>query len=185
MWYFISVFFAVIFCEYNIPIGKPLYLSKPFIFEKYATLILEEIRPNVDPDIKILEYLYRLLLIEIERDISGDKKGSLIPDNIQAIKDLIDTEYYTNLTLIELGHKSNLAANYLTREFKKYFDHSVINYLIHVRIFHAKIFLANPLLNISEIAEEVGYKDPSHFSHLFKKHTGYSPREYRKLLDFL
>lgn len=174
-----------IFNEYNIPISEPIYLKKTYLFEKYTTLILEEIRPYVNPDIRIIEGLYRLFLMEIERDISGGMGESSIPENIQRVKDLIDTEYYKDLTLQSLGEKSLLATNYLTSEFKKYYGHTVINYLIQVRIFHAKALLGNLNLNIGEIAGEVGYYDAFHFSHLFKKHTGLSPRSYRRMLNKL
>ncbi|HEY1871803.1 MAG TPA: helix-turn-helix domain-containing protein [Chitinophagaceae bacterium] len=35
--------------------------------------------------------------------------------------------------------------------------------------------------SISEIAYELGFKYPAHFTRLFKQHIGYSPREYRAL----
>ena len=34
--------------------------------------------------------------------------------------------------------------------------------------------------NVSEIALEVGYSNPSHFSRVFKEHFGVSPKEYPK-----
>jgi len=35
--------------------------------------------------------------------------------------------------------------------------------------------------SVSEIAYELGFKHPQHFSRIFKKSTGYSPNEYRSL----
>ena len=35
--------------------------------------------------------------------------------------------------------------------------------------------------SVSEIAYELGFKYPQHFSRLFKKRVGYSPNEYRML----
>jgi AraC-like DNA-binding protein len=33
--------------------------------------------------------------------------------------------------------------------------------------------------SIAEIAESAGFYDQSHFTHLFKQHTGFSPAEFR------
>ncbi|WP_084614903.1 helix-turn-helix domain-containing protein [Pseudomonas batumici] len=30
------------------------------------------------------------------------------------------------------------------------------------------------------MTNEVGYSDPSHFTHAFRKHTGLSPSDYRR-----
>lgn len=43
----------------------------------------------------------------------------------------------------------------------------------------AKKLLKSTELPTSEIAAQVGYKDPHYFSFVFKKTQGCSPREYR------
>ncbi len=177
---FLGVRAITIFKEYNIPLGKPFYLKKAHLFEKYTTLISEEIRPHVIPDLRIIENIYRNFLIELERDLSQTDNHTTIPENIQKVKDLLDTKYYTNIHLKDLSYECNLAPNYLTSEFKKYYGLSIINYLIQVRVFHAKILLGDPKLNIGDVAREVGYEDLQHFSKLFKKHIGLSPSEFRK-----
>jgi AraC-like DNA-binding protein len=68
----------------------------------------------------------------------------------------------------------------LTGEFKKTFGLSLIDYLIKVRISHARELLGNVNLPISHIAESCGYEDGAYFSKLFKKQTGFSPTEYRR-----
>ncbi|MBQ3125037.1 MAG: AraC family transcriptional regulator, partial [Clostridia bacterium] len=35
--------------------------------------------------------------------------------------------------------------------------------------------------NVSEVADAVGYDNSLYFSRVFKKYTGYSPSEYRKM----
>lgn len=169
-----------IFNEYNIPLGKPFYLKKTHLFEKYITLISEEIRPHVIPDLRIIENIYRNFLIELERDLSQTDNHTIIPDNIQKVKDLLDTKYYINIHLKDLSDECNMAPNYLTTEFKRYYGLSIINYLIQVRFFHAKILLSDAKLNIGDVAREVGYEDLQHFSKLFKKHVGLSPTKFRQ-----
>jgi len=45
----------------------------------------------------------------------------------------------------------------------------------------AKEKIFEPNKTVSEIANELGFKYPQHFSRLFKQRVGYSPNEYRKL----
>jgi YesN/AraC family two-component response regulator len=44
----------------------------------------------------------------------------------------------------------------------------------------AKILLSNPSSTIAEIAEALNFSDQSFFGKYFKKHSGYSPSEYRQ-----
>jgi AraC-like DNA-binding protein len=44
------------------------------------------------------------------------------------------------------------------------------------------IMLADPSMRVYEIATSMGFADPSSFSRAFRRWTGVSPMEYRKLL---
>jgi AraC family transcriptional activator of pobA len=45
----------------------------------------------------------------------------------------------------------------------------------------AKEKVFNPGKTVNEIAYELGFKYPQHFSRFFKQHVGYSPNEYIQL----
>lgn len=49
-----------------------------------------------------------------------------------------------------------------------------------IRLHRAKELLKNSGLNISQIAFEVGFRDPAYFSRTFSEEFGYSPKEARK-----
>ena len=53
-------------------------------------------------------------------------------------------------------------------------------YQIKLRIETARRLLRETDASIVAIANDVGYSNPSHFSHTFKKETGLSPTEYRR-----
>jgi len=55
---------------------------------------------------------------------------------------------------------------------------------IHLKLIDiAKEKVFDPGKTVSEVAYELGFKYPSHFTRLFKQHTGHSPNEYRNSLN--
>jgi AraC-like DNA-binding protein len=166
--------------KYKIPIGSPFYLKRSQLFDKYLNMFLEELRNHPKPNESILISLYHIFLLEVERDLNESKTNSIIHEGILKAKDLADTVYYQKLSLRDFSRACHLSENYLTGEFKKTFGLSLIDYLIKVRISHARELLGNVNLPISHIAESCGYEDGAYFSKLFKKQTGFSPTEYRR-----
>lgn len=75
----------------------------------------------------------------------------------------------------------HLSVNYFGDLIKKETDSSAQDYIQSkvIQIAKTKIFDINK--SISEIAYELGFKYPQHFSHLFKQKAGITPNEYRRL----
>lgn len=103
-----------------------------------------------------------------------------IPTYLLQIKNLLDTDYYTNHTLEELESTYKTDRYRICREFKLHFQISPIQYLHQVRMKNAQILLMERNMKIHEIAYEVGYENVNHFIHQFKKTAGITPAEYRK-----
>ncbi len=75
----------------------------------------------------------------------------------------------------------NLSPNYLGDLIKKETGKSAIDH-IHLKLIDiAKDRIFDTDKSISQIAYEMGFKYPQHFSRVFKKNTGYTPNEYRSL----
>ncbi len=64
--------------------------------------------------------------------------------------------------------------------FKRYMGMSLVSYLAIVKMNAAHDYLLHSDLSISEIAANLGYDSNSHFNHVFHKHYGLSPSQYRK-----
>ena len=58
---------------------------------------------------------------------------------------------------------------------------TIMFYVQNLRITQAKKLLREGKFSITEIAFQVGFNDSNYFSSCFKKATGISPLEYRKL----
>jgi AraC family transcriptional regulator, transcriptional activator of pobA len=85
-----------------------------------------------------------------------------------------------------VGHfadELHLSANYFGDLIKKETGKSALEH-IQARLIDVakeKIFQHNR--SVSEIANELGFKYPNHFSRFFKQQVGYSPNEYRSSLN--
>ncbi len=77
--------------------------------------------------------------------------------------------------------KLNLSANYFGDLIKKETGKSAKEYILLKLIDLAKEKMFEPDKTVSEIAYELGFKYPQHFSRLFKQIVGYTPNEFRTL----
>ena len=59
---------------------------------------------------------------------------------------------------------------------------SVIDYINRHRISQAESMLSDQSLAIKDVAYSVGFSDQMYFSKVFKKHTGKTPTEYKRLI---
>lgn len=123
------------------------------------------------------------LLLKVFNDYLKTKPGSKrkIPAWAQELKEIIQDQIDTNLSLKELSKGLDINPSYLSREFSKHFDNlSFGEYIRKQRIEKAKDLMLTPSYSLTEIAYLTGFSDQSHFTRIFKKHTGASPSEYRR-----
>jgi AraC family L-rhamnose operon transcriptional activator RhaR/AraC family L-rhamnose operon regulatory protein RhaS len=100
---------------------------------------------------------------------------------ISSMIDFIETNYHTNMTLHEIASRGSMSVRTLNRVFKDALKMSPIDYLLKVRINNAKTLLEKQDCSVSEAAYQSGFNDSNYFAKQFKKFTGISPREYKKL----
>jgi len=77
--------------------------------------------------------------------------------------------------------QSGIAERTLKRRFKAATGSTLIEYLQNLRIEEAKRLLESGSMPVDEISYEVNYEDPSFFRRLFKRLTGLTPSQYRRL----
>lgn len=92
------------------------------------------------------------------------------------------TEHYhqCDLTISEVAESIGLNRSYLSRIFKEKLKQSPQDYLIYLRMMHAKKLLINSMLPINIIARSVGYDNIFNFSKMYKKIHGVSPKKHQK-----
>lgn len=78
--------------------------------------------------------------------------------------------------MIALSERSR---GHLNRTFKRYLDTTPTNYINQIRLNFAKNLLLTTSLNVIDISIEAGFRNLSHFNHLFKNHFHISPMGLR------
>lgn len=79
------------------------------------------------------------------------------------------------------AEQQNLSPNYFGDLVKKETGKNAQEYIQGKIIEMAKEKIFDPEKSISEIAFELGFKYPQHFTRFFKNKVGYTPNEYRNL----
>ncbi len=77
----------------------------------------------------------------------------------------------------------HISPNHLNKVIRTETGKSASDFINQICILEAKVLLGQTTLNIMEIATELGFDDISYFSRFFKKHSGVSPLNYRKMID--
>ncbi len=92
---------------------------------------------------------------------------------------VIDSGFTAELSLRLLAQRQGVTPEYLASVFKRETGKTVMQYLRDRRIGYAAHLLSTTNLQIQTVALHCGMPDVHHFSRLFKKQLGQTPREYR------
>ena len=126
---------------------------------------------------KMIEWLFRQMEMMIDL-IIGSKKTHK-HKAVEKAKNYIEKHYNQDITLQEVANVVDMNPNYFSLLFKEEIGLTYIKYLTKYRMEQAKIMLKEGR-KISEVSEEVGYLTYRHFSEVFKKYTGMTPRQFKE-----
>lgn len=119
------------------------------------------------------------LLIDALSEIKAHKseKVSVTNDVIRFVDKNI---YNPNLTVELIAEEVHLSVNYLRNIFKKNMNESLSRYIIQKKLELICHLLIDTDMNIQDISEKLGFTTKNYFFTFFKKHTGFTPNQYRK-----
>ena len=100
---------------------------------------------------------------------------------IRTAKQYIQQHYSQAITLEDVCAATGFSVSYFSAMFKKETGEGFSKYLTRVRIDRAKELLQQTDLSVADVCAQVGYGDLKHFTQTFKKVSGLSPAQYRKL----
>lgn len=143
--------------------------------KKYLALTVHATQIAVEHGREGVPDAYRALL----QHIMGEENRTPM---VTLCKAHIDAHYASEtLSLQDVAAALGISPAYLSRLMRQELGASFIDYLIQVRIGKAAALLRDPLAKVCDVAKMVGYSSQHYFSTAFKKKTGVSPAEYRKV----
>lgn len=110
--------------------------------------------------------------------VSGEQKGrpNYSPDDM--IKYLNDNFY--KVTLEEAAARFGYSSSQFHRIIKKNTGKSFTSTILSMRMMRARHLLLNTKIPIKDIASLLGLDSAEHFTRMFKKHRGITPKQYRQ-----
>ena len=182
-----------IFSEFNIDINlisKKLTLNND-IYIMRATQQIQHIfmeMYSVDDDvkvdylkIKVLELL--LFLSHSDFEMIQDKKR-YYPKNqietVKSIKNYLSQNLSIKPDINKLAQEYNININTLRKIFKEIYGVPIYTWFKQYRIEYSIVLLKKTDMPIIEIANKIGYSNPSKYSAAFSKYVNMTPQQYRK-----
>ncbi len=93
--------------------------------------------------------------------------------------DYIAVNFMKDVKIEEIAAQIGINQQYLSRLFKGRYGKSMRSFLLETRLSHAKALLKTGM-TVRETSLLCGYEDIFHFSKMFKKKYGVSPKNYKK-----
>jgi len=149
-----------------------------------ATNAFQAIISYINEDIKSAENLNRCALalytLIIETEYASDHLTERKPVIIaQKIRQYIDENIREGVSVTSIARAFYFSETHVIRVFKDMYAETPKQYILRKKIDAAQKMLLDTSLQIKEIAVIFNFADSYHFSHTFKRFTGYSPEKYR------
>lgn len=99
--------------------------------------------------------------------------------SIQLAMAYIRQHYLRDLSLQDAAEYVHMSKNYFSEQFKRHTGMNFIDYIIHLRIQHAKRLLRTTSMRVYEVGMQSGFNSSKHFLKSFKRKVACTPAEYR------
>lgn len=153
--------------------------SPGVIADLFERTLLEASSIGKNRDAILRSYLQIILMKAEALRASGGREASA-GGVYHAAKATIESQYLTLKSANEVSGALGVSLPHLCRLFKQHADTSPHSYLLQLKLNHAAQLLGSTARSVKEIAYDLSFTDPYHFSRSFKKRFGKSPRHYRE-----
>ena len=161
----------------------PAFFPSPTLFQdvpqiqQTAALLLSEREKRDVYFNELCSALLKGMLLQLMREPKAGEKP--VPTVVERLKQYLEAHSRERITADSLGRMFGYHPFYLNRLFHKYAHQTIHLYQMQCRIRDACVLLVTTDLSMKEIADNLGFSSPSHFSETFRKLRGVSPMDYR------
>lgn len=132
----------------------------------------------------ILHNMLHIFLLQAEREIRKqgfeELKQSPLLDILVHFKELLEKNYRIERSVNKYASELNLSEKQLYKSTKTIFDKTPKQIIDERVLLEAKRLLVHSSESVKEIAYGLGYDEPTNFIKYFRKHTKYTPLEFRE-----
>lgn len=100
---------------------------------------------------------------------------------VKLVKELLNDKWDEQLSLNDLSQATGVHPVTISKFFPRYFACTFGEYLRRLKIEKSLQLIKTSAASLTEIAQECGFSDQSHFTRTFKQLTGFLPSQYARL----
>jgi len=127
----------------------------------------------------MLEPIHNVPRINAATALSAASTGGLAPHKLQKVLAYVEEKLAEPVGVRELASQVHMSPFHFARRFKQAVGTPPHAYITHARIERAKSLLAGTNVPLIEVATRVGYRTQAHFTGVFHRYVGTTPRAYR------
>jgi AraC family transcriptional regulator len=149
-----------------------------------AKLLADLCADSVRDDRLFGESITVALLASVIRTVSGETGGrpscQLAPWQLRLAKEYLEDNFSRAVSLAELARLTGLSRSWFARGFRGATGVSPYSWALRVRVQRAQELLLKSNIPLASVAVQVGFADQSHFTKVFRRLTGVTPREWKQ-----
>ncbi|THF73347.1 helix-turn-helix domain-containing protein [Cohnella fermenti] len=150
-----------------------------YLLSRYIRLFLvETFAAKEEAQLLLKQMMIHLLRDDLSEPVER-KASNQLTETIHEIANYIRQHPGVQHRVDDLAARAGLSSRYFSIKFKELIGASVQTYMIRTRIERAQHLLLHAGMNVTEVADALGYRDIFFFSRQFKQYTGKSPSELR------
>jgi len=175
------------------PGGKPAYMLSEAQFDNFG-VIYEKMISERASDYRFKNDLIRNYIMEIIHNALKIQPSEKLYKSIDAnaritavFMELLERQFpvepethkFELRSAKDFAKQLNVHVNHLNRAIKLSTGKTTTEHIAERVMGEAKALLKHSRYNVSEISYSLGFEEPAHFNHFFKKHTGMTPTAFR------
>lgn len=149
------------------------------LLARYVRLFLQDMYGSKIEAQLVLKQLMIHLLRTDKKEPDERKTSYQLTESIHEIANYIRQNPGANHRVQHLAERAQLSPRYFSVKFKELMGMPVKTHMIRSRIERAEHLLHHAGMNVTEVADALGYRDIFFFSRQFKQYTGRNPSEIR------